>query len=100
MKNIKETIIGVFAVIGFVVIASGFSTNNATQQPTQQPTYGTPESHVWEMHQGADKTDGAFAINKVTGEVKAYVFKLNISNEVIKGVKTYTPKEVVYGEKG
>ena len=56
MKNIKETIIGVFA--------------------------------------------GAFAINKVTGEVKAYVFKLNISNEVIKGVKTYTPKEVVYGEKG
>jgi hypothetical protein len=28
MKNIKETIIGVFAVIGFVVIASGFSINN------------------------------------------------------------------------
>jgi hypothetical protein len=32
MKNIKETIIGVFAVIGFVVIASGFSTNNAAQE--------------------------------------------------------------------
>ena len=32
MKNIKETIIGVFAVIGFVVIASGFSINNTTQE--------------------------------------------------------------------
>ena len=30
MKNIKEIIIGVFAVIGFVVIISGFTTNNAT----------------------------------------------------------------------
>jgi len=29
MKNIKETIIAVFAVIGFVVIASDFSINNA-----------------------------------------------------------------------
>ena len=97
MKNIKEIIIGVFAVIGFVVVASGFTTNNATQETT----HGTPESHVWEMmHLDAPGTSGAFAINKVTGEVKAYVFKLNISNEVIKGVKTYTPKEVVYGDKG
>ena len=30
MKRIKETIIGVFAVIGFVAIISGFTTNNAT----------------------------------------------------------------------
>ena len=98
MKNIKETIIGVFAVIGFVVIASGFSTNNEAQEPT----YGTPESHVWEMHLGgtSKNSGGAFAINKVTGEVKAYVFKLNSSKSEIQGVKTYTPKEVVYGDKG
>ena len=31
MKNIKETIIGVFAVIGFLAIVSGFTTNNATE---------------------------------------------------------------------
>jgi len=67
MKNIKETIIGVFAVIGFVVIASGFTTNNATQEPT----YGTPESHVWEMitpNNGNGAT--AYLYNKVTGEVR------------------------------
>ena len=69
MKNIKETIIGVFAVIGFVVIASGFTTNNATQEPT----YGTPESHVWEMitpNNGNGAT--AYLYNKVTGEVRRY----------------------------
>ena len=44
------------------------------------------------------ETDGAFAINKVTGEVKAYVFKVGSSQTV--GVKAYTPKEVVYGDKG
>ena len=67
MKNIKETIIGVFAVIGFVVVASGFTTNNEAQEPT----YGTPESHVWEMHLH-NGVKGYFAINKVTGEVRAY----------------------------
>tara|TARA_B110001452_G_C14875052_1_gene305893 strand:+ start:117 stop:395 length:279 start_codon:yes stop_codon:yes gene_type:complete len=92
MKNIKETIIGVFAVIGFVVIASGFTTNNEAQQPT----YGTPESHVWEMQgEGNGRT---LVINKVTGEVKAYVFKVGSSQTV--GVKAYTPKEVLYGDKG
>ena len=65
MKNIKETIIGVFAVIGFVVIASGFTTNNEAQQPT----YGTPESHVWEL-KATNTAQWMYAINKVTGEVK------------------------------
>ena len=97
MKRIKETIIGVFAVIGFVVVASGFTTNNATQETT----HGTPESHVWEMMQlDAPGTSGAFAINKVTGEVKAYVVKLNKMKTEVEGVKTYTPKEVLYGDKG
>ena len=64
MKNIKETIIGVFAVIGFVVVASGFTTNNATELPT----YGTPESHVWQMHSVPDK-NADWLYNKKTGEV-------------------------------
>ena len=69
MKNIKETIIGVFAVIGFVVVASGFTTNNATQETT----HGTPESHVWEMitpNNGNGAT--AYLYNKVTGEARKY----------------------------
>tara|TARA_B100000768_G_scaffold79542_1_gene75689 strand:+ start:193 stop:474 length:282 start_codon:yes stop_codon:yes gene_type:complete len=89
MKNIKETIIGVFAVIGFVVVASGFTTNNATQQPT----YGTPESHVWEIV-GVDGR--AFAINKQTGETKLYVRLAKGS--VTTGLKAYTAKDVAYGE--
>ena len=68
MKNIKETIVGVFAVIGFVVVASGFTTNNEAQEPT----YGTPESHVWEIQVSSSSNPRAFAINKVTGEVRKF----------------------------
>ena len=67
MKNIKETVIGVFAVIGFVVVASGFTTNNEAQQPT----YGTPESHVWQMTYLGSGSVGFFW-NKETGEVRRY----------------------------
>jgi len=65
MKNIKEIIIGVFAVIGFVAIVSGFTTNNATQQTT----YGTPESHVWQIHSVPDWPNHDWLYNKKTGEV-------------------------------
>ena len=65
MKNIKDITISIFAIIGFLAIVSGF-TNNETEN---QQTYGTPESHVWEMV----NVDGrAYAINKVTGEVRKY----------------------------
>ena len=73
MKNIKDITISIFAIIGFVAILSSF--NNQTQQ-----THSTvPESHVWEFHlnnpaqQGQDAD--AFAINKVTGEVRKYDIK-------------------------
>ena len=42
MKNIT---ISIFAIIGFVTILSSF--NNQTQP---QITYGTPESHEWEIY--------------------------------------------------
>ena len=69
MKNIKDITISIFAIIGFVAIISGF-TNQAEQ--STQPTYGTPESHVWEL-----QTDNSYAyvLNKQTGEVRKY-FKL------------------------
>ena len=64
MKTIKETIIGVFAVIGFVAIVSGFTTNNATQDHT------AIESHVWEGLN--DDAGDAYIFNKVTGEARYF----------------------------
>ena len=64
MKNIKDITISIFAIIGFVAIVTGF-----TNEAEQQPTYGTPESHVWTI----TSTDSrAYALNKVTGEVRKY----------------------------
>ena len=69
MKNIKDITISIFAVIGFVAIITAF-----TNQPEQanQPVYATPESHVWSFHLGGTTRSSAFAINKVTGEVRKY----------------------------
>tara|TARA_B100000035_G_C20765818_1_gene450376 strand:+ start:253 stop:543 length:291 start_codon:yes stop_codon:yes gene_type:complete len=70
MKDtIKNSIIGAFAIFGFVALIS--SSNTA-------PTViheGTPESHVWEMafSHGTNTTEGrAYLYNKVTGEVRKY----------------------------
>jgi hypothetical protein len=61
MKNIKEIVIGIFAVIGFAAIVTGF-TNEAVQEHT------VPESHVWEVKVfGAGV--GGYLYNKQTGEV-------------------------------
>ena len=62
MKNIKDIVIGIFAVIGFGAIVTGF-TNESVQEHT------VPESHVWEMH---ISESNAFSINKQTGEVRKY----------------------------
>ena len=77
-SQIKDIVIGIFAVIGFTTIVMGF---NNPQEP-QQVTYGTPESHVWEMHvvDGGDYSGRAFAINKVTGEVRKYHRKIKGSD--------------------
>ena len=61
MKNIKQTIIGVFAIIGVLAILTG-STNT-----TPQPTYGTPESHVWSY---SGHNYQGFLVNAKTGEAK------------------------------
>ena len=76
-SQIKDIVIGIFAVIGFTAIVMGF--NNPAEP--QQVTYATPESHVWEFHLNNPSASGsgnwgkgahAFAINKVTGEVRKY----------------------------
>ena len=63
MKNIKDIVIGLFAVIGFTAIVTGFTNE------TSDPQY--PESHVWEGI--IDANDGRMHLyNKKTGEVRKY----------------------------
>tara|TARA_B110000037_G_scaffold9247_1_gene10121 strand:+ start:87 stop:332 length:246 start_codon:yes stop_codon:yes gene_type:complete len=81
MKNIKDVIIGVFAVIGFAAIVTGF-TNEALQEHT------VPESHVWEMVGVSSAV--SFLYNKQTGEVRKYA---SVGNA------WFTPKEKVLKEK-
>tara|TARA_Y100000991_G_scaffold141516_2_gene106796 strand:+ start:787 stop:1086 length:300 start_codon:yes stop_codon:yes gene_type:complete len=77
MKDtIKNSIIGAFAIFGFVAL---ISSSNTTPTVIHEGS-NTPESHVWEFHlsnpasgTGANGMRGmAFAINKVTGEVRKY----------------------------
>ena len=69
MKNIKDITISIFAIIGFVAIITAF-----TNQPVQANQTTTPESHVWSFHMNNSEGNfnNAFAINKVTGEVRKY----------------------------
>ena len=81
MKDtIKNSIIGAFAIFGFVALIS--SSNNA---PTViHEGSNTPESHVWEMvcSQGDNIAEGrAYLYNKVNGEVR----KMSRSFPSIKG---------------
>lgn len=64
-SQIKDIVIGIFAVIGFTAIVMGF--NNPAEP--QQVTYATPESHVWEMPSTFEE-NFAYIYNKKTGEVR------------------------------
>ena len=73
MKNIKDIIISIFAVIGFLVMITGFTNEyeNAVQQSSS--ILATPESHVWEVIIGEANSSNegrAYMWNKVTGEVR------------------------------
>ena len=59
MNNIKDIIIGIFAVIGFAAIVTGFTNETSDQQ--------TPESHVWV---GYVNESGFMTLNKKTGEIR------------------------------
>jgi len=76
MKNIKDITISIFAIIGFAFLLSSFTANEVEE--TEQQVYGTPESHVWELKlvQEGSFSGRAYAINKVTGEVRKYDRKM------------------------
>ena len=65
-SQIKDIVIGIFAVIGFTAIVMGF--NNPAEP--QQVTYATPESHVWEV-QCDNSSTNCYLYNKTTGETRA-----------------------------
>ncbi len=89
MKNTKEIIIGIFAVIGVLALVTGFANNTENVVQTT-----TPESHVQAASEitTADANDTAklFLYNKVTGEVRKYngripILRGNVNLDEAKG---------------
>ena len=77
MKNWKDKVLGIFAGIGIMSLLMASN----SQQPNVN--YGTPESHVWQMH-FADRSsadDRPYAINVKTGEVRKYYTSSPASKE-------------------
>ena len=85
MNNIKDIIIGIFAVIGFVAIVTGFTNE------TSDPQY--PESHVWEMEISDADSGRAYMYNKVTGEVRKYAAGNFYTGDMYHIMQLYVPKE-------
>ena len=67
MKNIKEVIIGVFAVIGFGAIVTGF-TNEISEEHSETLSLQTQNNWILQLDAGGF---GGFFYNTTTGEIKA-----------------------------
>lgn len=65
-NTIKDVVIGVFAIIGFYVVLTGFNSPQADSQVIS----ASPESHKWELVPSGE-TD-AYLYNKVTGETYGF----------------------------
>ena len=77
MKNIKNIVIGIFAVVGFAAIVTGF-----TNEAEQQVIHTSPESHVWEALADNGESSGAIMWNKVTGEIRKISGSYPIAKDV------------------
>ena len=70
MKNFKDILLGIFALIGFTSIITAY-----TSDTTNSGVHSVPESHVWEAidtKQGVSNESRLYVYNKVTGEVRLY----------------------------
>ena len=85
MKNIKDIVIGIFAVIGFGAIVTGFTNE------TSDPQY--PESHVWEMKVSETDNGRVYIYNKVTGEVRKYEASNIFAGSMYISMEKHIPKE-------
>jgi len=77
MKNLKDIIIGIFAVIGVLALVTGFTNDDEKTLMQKSQILATPESHVWEFSEAMPSPSGIkqpriYVVNKVTGEVKLF----------------------------
>ena len=61
MKNWKDKVLGIFAGIGIMSLLMGSYSSQS------QTSFGTPESHVWEIY-GNNEGNRHILLNKKTGE--------------------------------
>ncbi len=73
MKNIKDIVIGIFAIIGFTAIVTGFTNVKDERISQSSSILASPETHVWEVVPVGNQA--GFLLNKKTGEVKALKWK-------------------------
>ena len=85
MNNIKDIVIGIFAVFGFAAIVTKFTNE------TSDPQY--PESHVWEMEISDADNGRAYMYNKVIGEVRKHETGGAFSFDEYNVMKEIVPKE-------
>tara|TARA_B100000989_G_scaffold296402_1_gene279596 strand:+ start:73 stop:327 length:255 start_codon:yes stop_codon:yes gene_type:complete len=72
--QIKDIVIGIFAVIGFAAVVMGFTNNEGVQQPILN--LASPESHVYEMHCDNDDKSTCFIYNKRTGRARVLEYSM------------------------
>ena len=64
MKNWKDKVLGIFAGIGLMSLLMG------SYSPQSQTTFGTPESHIWEIYSSNSGTHNVmYSLNKETGKI-------------------------------
>tara|TARA_B100000965_G_C19581392_1_gene753718 strand:- start:2078 stop:2359 length:282 start_codon:yes stop_codon:yes gene_type:complete len=92
MKDtIKNSIIGAFAIFGFVALISSSNTAPTVIQD------GKPESHVWEVitYKESSVLDGIVMYNKATGELrKCRTLTLNSKTLDSQYYVTYSDKTI------
>jgi len=68
MKTKNNLTTGILIGIGVIVLPLILMSSSSTPTTNNGITYGTPESHVWEIYRGDVKE--SILLNKVTGETK------------------------------
>ena len=66
-NTLKNSIVGGLAIFGLVSLIS----SSVSPSTINEVSYGTPESHVWEIYRQSD-SQYAYLLNKKTGEVRKY----------------------------
>ena len=74
MEKFKNFGIGFLAAIGLLSLLT---------QATSEPNYGTPPSHVWEIHTNPGAQPQVYTLNKATGEVRKMTISVSKTDYVV-----------------